>query len=236
MDMDDLEEFYNDDSGEPLPGDEEIEEDWEDPEDEPQSEIVGLTSPDRVAEWQRQQREKSAASEKVATKAGAELNAFEALLGRRPDPGTTMRLLRVKETLKISSDDPIWMFFLCLGHFETLYGEIATKIRETVELAPKYAGDAAKIGADREFVVQREKLRVGYKREREERLKAIRSEVKELIQATAKASRKRATDHWGIFFRTLGYLGLGFLLTLCGAIIGQTGFVQRMLDLLTGLI
>lgn len=55
-------------------------------------------------------------------------SAFQRLLGRDPHPDELSDLYRMKESLRLGDDDPLWIIIFALQHYQTLYRTIPTEI------------------------------------------------------------------------------------------------------------
>lgn len=56
--------------------------------------------------------------------------AFEILLQRAATDAERLRLARIHGVLGLSDDDPIWLIFIALGHYQSLYEAIPQRIED----------------------------------------------------------------------------------------------------------
>lgn len=61
--------------------------------------------------------------------------AIEILLQRAATDAERLRLVRIKDVLGLSDDDPIWLIFIALGHYQALYEVIPARIEEAAKKA-----------------------------------------------------------------------------------------------------
>lgn len=61
------------------------------------------------------------------------IDAFEALAKRQATPSEAARLEKVRETLGVSQDDAIWLIFLGLEYYLSLYGAQSKTIEDRVD-------------------------------------------------------------------------------------------------------
>ena len=55
-------------------------------------------------------------------------SAFEKLTGRQPTDADVQRLYRVKDALRLESNDAVWLMFIAMNHFQSLYEDIPQQI------------------------------------------------------------------------------------------------------------
>lgn len=67
------------------------------------------------------------------------IDAFESLVKRQATPAEAARLDNVRETLGVSQDDAIWLIFLGLEYYLSLYGAQSNTIEDRVERSIKEA-------------------------------------------------------------------------------------------------
>ncbi len=56
-------------------------------------------------------------------------SAFEQLVGRQVTDQERIRLYKIKDALKLSPNDSLWLIIIVLEHYNTLYEQIPKKIR-----------------------------------------------------------------------------------------------------------
>ena len=60
-------------------------------------------------------------------------SAFERLTGRLPTDADVLRLYQVQSTLRLGDNDALWLLFIALNHFQSLYEQIPAQIKETTK-------------------------------------------------------------------------------------------------------
>ncbi|MBF0268777.1 MAG: hypothetical protein HQL44_09300 [Alphaproteobacteria bacterium] len=64
--------------------------------------------------------------------------AFEIRYQRAATDAERLRLVRIKDALGLSDDDPIWLIFIALGHYQALYEAIPARIEEAAKRASAF--------------------------------------------------------------------------------------------------
>lgn len=75
-------------------------------------------------------------------------SAFERLTGELPDDTQRLRLYRIKDALKLSEDDPIWLVFMATEQHRKLLDEAPEKLAHAVEEGLGAISDVLTINAD----------------------------------------------------------------------------------------
>lgn len=60
---------------------------------------------------------------------------FEIQYQRAATDAERLRLVRIKDALGLSDDDPVWLLFIALGHYQSLYEAIPARIEEAAKKA-----------------------------------------------------------------------------------------------------
>lgn len=61
--------------------------------------------------------------------------AFEILYQRAATDQERLRLARIQGVLGLSDDDPLWLLFIALGHYQSLYEAMPARIEEAAKRA-----------------------------------------------------------------------------------------------------
>lgn len=63
---------------------------------------------------------------------------FEIQYQRAATDAERLRLVRIKDALGLSDDDPVWLLFIALGHYQALYEAIPARIEEAAKKASAF--------------------------------------------------------------------------------------------------
>jgi hypothetical protein len=107
--------------------------------------------------------------------------SFAQLLGRQPTDHERQRLYRVRDALRIKATDAVWLLFMVLEHYETLYERVPSRIADAARDATKTVRETAEAQA---------------KAARDETKRALAKAIADAVDATAKQRVRADVLKW----------------------------------------
>lgn len=123
--------------------------------------------------------------------------AFAALWDRQPNDKERQRLMRERDALHLKDNDALWRLLVVLGHYETLYAEIPTRIAKVASDVT----DNVKAAAEAE-------LKAAAARTRAELAKSVTQTALEIAGRVASTNRSKWAL-WGFALAAAICVGMG---------------------------
>lgn len=136
--------------------------------------------------------------------------AFVALWDRQPNDKERQRLMRERDALQLKDNDALWRLLVVLGHYETLYAEIPTRIAQVASDVT----DNVRAAAEAE-------LKAAAARTRAELAKSVAQTAHDIAGRVASAQRSK----WftiGVVCACGAFLGIGASMFRVGINVGDS--------------